>query len=185
MSGRARTVVAALALAVISVGCTTAFAESAADHPPHAARRDGASAPLPLAAVGGESDRAATDPIVAFIEGVVREQERLAAEEAERLEAARRAADQPRVAGGTGSSGSGVGDCTGFAIPDYIIARESGGDPYAVNPSSGAFGCAQVMPFHWAPGGACAGLDPYSIDDQRTCVEWLSQGGTRLSPWGG
>lgn len=104
----------------------------------------------------------------------------IAAVEAEQAREAFAARSAPVV---RPSSYAGVGDCTGFAIPDHIIQRESGGDPYAVNQSSGAFGCAQVMPFHWAPGGACAGLDPYSIDDQRTCVDWLSQGGTRLSPW--
>jgi len=77
--------------------------------------------------------------------------------------------------------GTTVGACTGFAIPDYIIQRESGGNPSAYNPS-GAYGCAQTLLSHYS-GGTCAGLDPYSIDGQRECVYRLSSGGTNLAPW--
>jgi hypothetical protein len=171
-----------LVLAALSTGAAS-WSATRTSSPPHVERPTaGATAPLPLTVVGGEQPEA----VITWIEGanVARWYEGVAAaEEAERMEAARRAQLQPRAPARTGSSFEGVGDCTGFAIPDHIIQRESGGNPYAVNPSSGAFGCAQVMPFHWAPGGACAGLDPYSIEDQRTCVDWLSQGGTRLSPW--
>lgn len=173
------------AFAVVLAMCATAltlaaFAESPTDHPPHVERpKAGATAALPLAATGGADITAALSH---FTEGIMREQERIAAEQMAAMEAAR-----PRSGSGVAAprARAGVGDCTGFAIPDDIIWRESRGDPYAVNPSSGAFGCAQVMPFHWAPGGACADLDRYDLDDQRTCVDWLSRGGTRLSPWGG
>jgi hypothetical protein len=74
-----------------------------------------------------------------------------------------------------------VGDCTGFAIPDYIIQRESGGNPSAMNPS-GAYGCAQTLLSHYSS-GSCRGLDPYTIEGQRACVDILSNGGTNLSPW--
>ncbi len=77
------------------------------------------------------------------------------------------------------------GDCSGFPIPGWIIQRESGGDPSAVNPSSGAFGCAQELPAHFQPGGACAGLDMYAVDGQRACAVILSDGGTNLAPWSG
>lgn len=169
-------------LVLILAACLTGVAvQHITEHPPHVAPPAAeVTAPPPLAAVGGDSEEAATDLIVAFGEGVQREQERLAADEVARMEAARSSSGPGAAATG---SREGVGDCTGFAIPDYIIQRESGGNPYAVNSSSGAFGCAQVMPFHWAPGGACEGLDRWSIDDQRTCVAWLSQDGTRLSPW--
>lgn len=155
------------------------------NRPPHAAPADArvSIGPLPLAVVGADQPGEVIVNVSAWVEGELREQERLAEEaaaEAERLRAARSTPNVPVARPGTRE---GVGDCTGFAIPDYIIQRESGGNPWAVNPSSGAFGCAQVMPFHWAPGGACAGLDRWSIEDQRTCVDWLSQGGTRLSPW--
>jgi hypothetical protein len=77
--------------------------------------------------------------------------------------------------------GTTVGACTGFSIPDYIIARESGGNPSAYNPS-GAYGCAQTLLSHYSR-GSCQGLDPYSIDGQRQCVDRLSNGGTNLAPW--
>lgn len=79
------------------------------------------------------------------------------------------------------SGGSTVGECTGFAIPDYIIQRESGGNASAMNPS-GAYGCAQTLLSHYN-GGSCTGLDPYTIDGQRACVNILSDGGTNLAPW--
>lgn len=82
----------------------------------------------------------------------------------------------PQPVGGT------VGDCTGFAVPDYIIQRESGGNPSAYNASSGAYGCAQTLLSHYS-GGTCSGLDPHTIDGQRECVNRLSNGGTNLAPW--
>ncbi len=102
---------------------------------------------------------------------------RLAAELAAAAAAARARVTAPRV-----SVGSTVGSCTGFAIPDYIIQRESGGNPSAYNPS-GAYGCAQTLLSHYSSGGACAGLNPYTIDGQRQCVWILSSGGSNLSPW--
>jgi hypothetical protein len=84
----------------------------------------------------------------------------------------------PRAATAVGST---VGDCSGFAIPDYIIMRESGGNPSAYNPS-GAYGCAQTLLSHYSS-GSCRGLDPYTIEGQRACVDILSAGGTNLSPW--
>jgi len=85
----------------------------------------------------------------------------------------------------TGSSsyhpGTTTGDCTGFAIPDYIIQRESGGNSSAYNPS-GAYGCAQTLLSHYSR-GSCQGLDPYAIEGQRECVWILSGGGTNLQPW--
>jgi len=70
-------------------------------------------------------------------------------------------------------------------IPDYIIERESGGNPNARNPS-GAYGCAQTLLSHYRTGdhpGACAGMDPYTVDGQRQCVYVLSDGGRNLAPW--
>ena len=76
----------------------------------------------------------------------------------------------------------GVGECTGFAIPDYIIQRESGGNAFIQNRTSDAFGCAQTLLRHYY-GGSCSGLDPYTIQGQRDCVDILSAGGTNLNPW--
>lgn len=79
----------------------------------------------------------------------------------------------------------GVGACTGFAIPDYIIQRESGGNPFVWNTQgSGAFGCAQTLISHYRS-GQCVGMDPNTIDGQRQCVDKLSDHGTNLRPWGG
>ena len=114
-----------------------------------------------------------------WIAGVERG-EREAAEEAERMAAARRVAVQPVVRSGVSGT---VGECTGFAVPDYIIQRESGGNPSAYNPS-GAYGCAQTLLSHYS-NGACQGLDPYTIEGQRECVWILSNGGTNLRPWAG
>lgn len=87
----------------------------------------------------------------------------------------------PKPSGAGYHPGSTVGECTGFAIPDYIIQRESGGNPSAYNPS-GAYGCAQTLLSHYS-NGSCRGLDPYSIEGQRQCVLILSNGGTNLAPW--
>jgi hypothetical protein len=85
------------------------------------------------------------------------------------------------ASGSVASVGSTVGECSGFVIPDYIIQRESGGNPSAYNPS-GAYGCAQTLLSHYSR-GSCQGLDPYSIQGQRDCVNILSNGGTNLNPW--
>src|SRR5262245_36359151 len=106
------------------------------------------------------------------------EAQRVAAEEAARVAAAQAAR---RATTTVTRGGTTVGECTGFAIPDYIIQRESGGNPSAMNPS-GAYGCAQTLLSHYY-GGSCSGLDPYTIDGQRQCVDILSNGGTNLSPW--
>lgn len=120
-----------------------------------------------------------------FYAGIQADLDRQAAEEAERQrqrEAAARstgygAATSPGYHPGTTNNG----DCTGFAIPDYIIQRESGGNPSAYNPS-GAYGCAQTLLSHYSR-GSCQGLDPYTIEGQRECVWILSNGGTNLQPW--
>jgi hypothetical protein len=69
-----------------------------------------------------------------------------------------------------------------YAIPAYIVQRESGGDYNAVNPQSGAFGAYQLLPGHFAPGGACAGLskDPAGQD---ACAAKLWNGGAGSSNW--
>lgn len=174
---KVRVFLAVFLLAVISIGAHSAVAE----HPPHVAPAAApVSAPVPLAAVGGDHPGDVFAAFDVWVREVEREQKEREAEAA--MAAARR---NPSSSVADRGAESGVGDCTGFTLPDAVIIRESRGNPYAVNASSGAFGCAQVMPVHWNPGGACEGLDRYSIEDQRTCVGWLSEDGTRLSPWGG
>jgi hypothetical protein len=80
---------------------------------------------------------------------------------------------------GLQSAGSG-GACG--AIPGYIVGRESGGDPNAVNPSSGAFGCYQLLPDHFAAGGECAGLGTDQAG-QDECAGRLWDGGAGSSHW--
>lgn len=77
-------------------------------------------------------------------------------------------------------SSSSSGGC-GSAIPGYIIERESGGNPNARNPS-GAFGCYQLMPMHFGPGGECAGLST-SQSGQDECAARLWDGGRGSSHW--
>lgn len=78
--------------------------------------------------------------------------------------------------------GTITGSCAAMApagFPAYIIQRESGGNPEAVNPSSGAYGCAQIIPGHFAPGGACYGLG------YAACWSLLWAGGAGASNWSG
>src|SRR3954470_12423869 len=75
---------------------------------------------------------------------------------------------------------SGGGACN--AIPGYIVQRESGGDPAAVNSSSGAFGCYQLMPEHFSGGGACADLSRDQAG-QDECASRLWDGGRGSGNW--
>jgi hypothetical protein len=63
-----------------------------------------------------------------------------------------------------------------WTIPAYIVMCESGGDYNAVNPSSGAYGAYQIMPFHWSS-GVCQGLgmDPAGQDECARRI-WNSAG---------
>lgn len=77
----------------------------------------------------------------------------------------------------TSSVGGACGGATNGA--DQFIARESGGDPNALNPS-GAYGCYQIMPGTWA-GAGCDDLGAYgsaSPAAQAACASRLS-----LSAW--
>jgi hypothetical protein len=75
---------------------------------------------------------------------------------------------------------SGSGSCFGGPIPDYIVQRESGGNPMAQNPS-GAFGCYQIMPEWWS--GSCSGMDRYTIDGQKQCASLIWNGGAGAGNW--
>jgi hypothetical protein len=71
---------------------------------------------------------------------------------------------------------SGTGDCYGGPVPDYIVTRESRGDPNVVNPSSGARGCFQIIPSTHA--AACSDLG-WSVEEQKACASRLPS-----SAWG-
>lgn len=79
----------------------------------------------------------------------------------------------------TMTSGGG-GSCYGGVVPDYIVTRESGGNPNAVNPSSGAWGCYQFMPSTWS--SSCSDLSR-DVAGQKECASRISNGGRNLQPW--
>lgn len=118
------------------------------------------------------------------------EAQRLADEAQALAEAnARSIAPRPSVAPQTGPPVVVSGDCSAFlgVVSGAIIQRESGGNPNAVNSSSGALGCAQLLPQHFSPNGfgtgaagSCADLNPAVLADQVTCASRLP-----ASAWGG
>lgn len=187
--------VAGLALAVVSLG---AVAAPDPGRPPHVERPTaGASAPIPLAATGGEQPAA----VVEWVEGEARArwfEGVLAAEEAARLEAARRVAAErvaaPR-AGGQGASVECAAIAAEFGLPSWVLERESGCGANNWNGTGcggrGCIGPTQLdlghfaNPSPWGGVGACWGLDPYSVADQQECVRRLSGDGSNLAPWRG
>lgn len=162
--------------------------------PPHAERPTAGAktAPLPLAAVGGDSTAAMEAEYRAFVEGVQREQDRLAAEAAAQAERDAAAAAAARRAGGGGGGGGTCGD--GWVIPGEYVWRESKCDFNAQSPSSfcGGHGCVGAYQFdsrHWDAGsgwGGCADLGDWRDPEaQHECARRLSRDGTNLAPWGG
>ena len=134
-----------------------------------------------LDAVKAEEDHRHLVEYISAIQAAEAEQARLEQERLEQERQAQLARSKP-VYNAPAPMGTAVGECTGFAIPDYIIQRESGGDPNAHNPS-GAHGCSQTLLSHYSGGGSCAGLDPYTVEGQRQCTWILSDGGRNLDPW--
>lgn len=166
--------------------------------PDHVARPTaGASAPLPLAAVGGDSTAALEREYVAWIEGIRVEQERLAAEEAERVAAAERARREQGARSGAGTGGSFGGDCAAmaaeFGLPESILWRESRCSYDAFNARGcggrGCVGPSQTDLGHyeerspWGGPGGCRDLDPWTVEGQVECTRRLSSDGTNLDPW--
>jgi hypothetical protein len=75
----------------------------------------------------------------------------------------------PQPPAGTATAGSSP-------IPQYIVDCESGGSYTAVNPSSGAYGKYQIMPFHWSS-GICRDLDRSPAgQDQCAARIWKTSG---------
>jgi hypothetical protein len=81
-----------------------------------------------------------------------------------------------RSTASTAPSSGGCGD-----LPSYIVQRESGGDPNAVNPtapgSASYTGCAQVDSRHFGEWGTCVGLSYVA------CVNKLWDNGRGASNW--
>lgn len=57
---------------------------------------------------------------------------------------------------------------------ESLIMQESGGDPNAYNPDSGAFGLGQILESHWAEWARQAGQDPRdkSAENQRRIIRY-------------
>lgn len=109
----------------------------------------------------------------------------LAAVESARVEAERAAQAAQRATQTVSRAPVSIsGDCAPVAaiIGWGIVNRESGGNPGAVNPSSGAIGCSQTLPSHYNSGGTCAGLDMYSVAGQTECTQRLYDA-SGLRPW--
>lgn len=192
-----RVVLGVVLLALLAGFIHVVQPEAAATQTPHAdAKRVGVVASVPtspvveilaLAELEAEVPR-----VIAYIEAVTRDEVGrfiVAVQEAEAAAAraaaeaeAQRQRDAIRPASPAVPSGvfHGSGSCYGGPIPDYIVTRESGGDPMAQNPS-GAFGCYQIMPEWWS--GACSGLDRYTIDGQKQCASIIWNGGAGASNW--
>jgi hypothetical protein len=104
----------------------------------------------------------------------------------EAAERARAYAARPPAAASPSSSslrvpagGGGGGSCYDGPIPAYIVTRESGGNPTAMNPS-GAYGCFQIMPYVWSANCSDLGRD---VAGQIACAGRISNGGSNLQPW--
>jgi hypothetical protein len=66
-----------------------------------------------------------------------------------------------------------------YAIPTEIVMCESGGDPNAVNPSSGAYGLYQILPST----AAAYGCDLATVPGQDACAAEIWAGGAGRSQW--
>jgi Transglycosylase-like domain len=87
-----------------------------------------------------------------------------------------------RSGGGHYAHGSSTGACGGATNgADQYIGRESGGDPGAVNASSGAYGCYQITPGTW--GASCSDLGPQSGSSASTQAQCASR--LPASAWAG
>jgi hypothetical protein len=88
--------------------------------------------------------------------------------------AARQTAARPVARGSV--SASGIWGC--------VIAHESGGNPSAVNPSSGAGGLFQFLPSSWAAYGGTGLPENASVAEQWAIAEH-AQAVSGWSPWVG
>lgn len=176
-----RTLVAALLLALISLGCAQALAEPEPEHPSHAARPT-AGASVPAAISGADHP----GEVIEFKEGERRAewiQGVLDAEEAQRVADLARRPVRASVGGGVG------GDCAQLSAelglsPD-ILWRESRCSWDAYNATGcggrGCLGPAQVDAGHtaeqspWNPkvAGTCYGLDLSDPAQYAECVSRL------------
>lgn len=143
----------------VSVGFTAAGSTNT--HPPHATRPTAASrfqeAPGASIASPELTSAAAKETLNkeilarTILANTIRTREAAAA--------AARARQHTYSHSSSSSGGTVTGSCAAMkpaGFPDYIIQRESGGDPNITN-SSGAMGCAQILSSHFS--SDCAGMD--------------------------
>lgn len=169
------TAAAGVSAVALSVGAALALTPTT---PP---TRPPRPAPAPSPPTAAHSDGLGLQPYTELEQAVRHEAVRTwmltvaANQTAERVRAARIRTSSP-VARTTPTVGGSCAAMKPAGFPDAIILRESGGDPNARN-ASGAFGCAQIMPQHYRPGGACAGMD------YAGCWQRLWNGGAGASNW--
>lgn len=165
---------AVLALPVaLFVGASTEASTKATESPK--AHQTTQAVQVYVAAVTGVKAHTALDTTTAVAQQVQQHiTEKLAAE------AAAKAAAQSQSSGSSGggggvptASGSGSGGCASggggaWAVPEWIVNRESGGDYCARNPS-GACGAYQIMPGTWGGyGGYASACDaPPAVQDDK------------------
>lgn len=186
-------------VAVLAIGAT-AFAAGAGtptgagaivvgDQVPHSvpAAQRATTSPAPTLPATAEAIADSVDAKqaqrVEFMKAVGAANARAEAEAAERAEAeaeARKAAETPAP-----QPVSAQGACGGNLPPCCVMMRESGGNPTAVNPSSGASGKWQFMPSTWANYGGypTAASAPEAVQDERAAQLWA--GGAGAGHWGG
>lgn len=111
----------AVILVAVLIGITVLHGDPETTHPPHATRRDGALAPLPLAAVGGGTAQDVFD----FVEGIERAQWFAGVQEELDRQAADAAARAVSGRVGSGGSARAVGGPTNW---DGVALCETGGD---------------------------------------------------------
>jgi len=78
---------------------------------------------------------------------------------------------------------SNRGACGGSLPPCYVLARESGGDPGAVNPDSGAAGLWQMLRSTSQALGYDRPMNEYDVDTQNEAARRLYANGAGCSHW--
>lgn len=91
---------------------------------------------------------------------------------------AQAAAQQAALADSEPSESTSVAAAGGSPLPTCTWEPESGGDPHAVNPSSGAGGYYQIMPSTWAAYGGSGAPQDAPLSEQTAIAQkiWDTQG---------
>lgn len=150
------------------------FARAAAEVPTSSRPELAELAPVPPYLFGSESQVGALFIEAKRNDDIRQWTEALARHEAEMVALATVTRSEIPGPGGEGPAsstpGPGSSDSCYGVIPDAIVNRESGGNPHIVNPSSGAYGCFQIIPSTWA--ASCSDL-ARDVAGQRECASRL------------